>query len=415
MDRVLIAGIMGTILLSVFAAAFADASKISEEKVLIMRKNTEMNTIEINVDIDVNTIDANKEPRYQPVSEEHVMNAVESNKGDMESIKESENNVMKKAKNTEQKVVKMVKKTESKIIDAAKTEEKKGEHVEYKRSGMVAIPVPAIVEGMGEKKVDINGVKVGIACEDGVCIVKMPKSTAKTVKIQTMIAFLQNAVQAKVKVKTMSILDRNGFVVAKAVAVEGNRTKVMYATADQGTFAVIADIPKYVLPNAEGIEGNIVILKADPVLKIYLRSEKNRIGIAGYSIEGDVNVISKDRVVFAICAVRISDATIRESGDKYSLKFKVRDNMLPVYVPNVRVTLPGKTIIPQYDDDTKTYSALLDSANHVKIIANIDGCGEIVYYIPPPRDHEGSTVTVMAIAILAFTAVGWLLWKSKSE
>ena len=406
MDRILIAGIMGAILLSVFAAAFADVPKIPKKNIPIVGRNAWMNVVEANTDF--NAVGAIKEPKYKPVNGENAMTTiVEGEKNAVKTIGDTENNIMEQAKSAEQNVVK----TAKEITETAKTEGHNEENVVYWSSDTVAIPVPAIVEEMVENKIEVNGVEAEVKCENGACVVEMPKIATEREKMHAVVATLQQTIPMRAKIWQMSVLERNGFTVAKAVATEENRTNVLYATADHGAFAVIAEIPKEILPDARKVEGNVVVLETDPVLKIYLRSEENGIAVAGYSIEGDINIVSKDRIEFAICSVRIADASVRKEGDRYTLSFKIYDGASPVYVPNVRVLAPGRSVVPQYDEATRTYSAIMGDVSDTRIVATVDGCGEITYYVQPPRESTSDTTILAALLVVLLVAVGWYMWK----
>ena len=408
-ERILVAGIIGIVLLGVFALAFADVPKMSEENVPIIENNTEMNTVEVNMG--VNAIETNKEPMYQPVSEENTTTVSEKNA--MEKTENVESNIMEKTKSVEQNAVKTTEETKSEMRETVKTEEQKEENVVYHRSDMVAIPVPAMVEEQMEKKIEVNGVEAEVKCEGGACVVKMPKSAAENAKMQAITMALQQAIPTKAKIKEMSVIEKNGFAVAKAVAVEENRTKVMYATADQGAFAVIVSIPKSVLKSAADVEGNVVVLQMDPVLKIYLKSEGNSIAVAGYTVDKDVNIVSNDSIEFAVCSVRIGDVTSQKSDQGYTLRFKIYDGTEAVYVPNVRITAPGMSVVPQYDEVSKTYSATVPSIENAKIVANVDGCGEITYYIQSSeRQTSSTTAAIVALVIVALIVAGWFVWKA---
>lgn len=367
-------------------------------------KNMELNDFNaIPTDENVSLPDKNllkdKEPIYEPVST-------------MKETEQTVENTGSEMNETREKSAETMKETEDQMRAKGETE-----NVKYERSDSVSLPIPVEMKMTNAKvgEVEIRGIMAETKCDGGKCVIVMPKDEAsqkELLHLAITMAVEQMGVANKVHVVQTAVIERNGFMVAKVVAAEENKLRVMYATADQGAFAVISEIPKEVLPDINLIEGNVVFLETDPVLKIYLKAENNEIAVSGYTVTKDVNFISKDRVEFAVCAVRITDVSVTENGDRYILSFRVMDGTTPVYVPNVRIAGPGTSVIPQYDDIKKRYTATLSKADGIKIVANVSGCGEITYYVQKPENTSNNSLpVVISVAVMAILLAGWYLWK----
>ncbi len=280
--------------------------------------------------------------------------------------------------------------------------EKRGNEVKkevpkYRPAPKMPVPIPATVAKVArEHNIEVKCYKKG-------CYMLVDKNAA-----EGNINRLLNRLMAGSKTK-IHVLRKEKFAVVEAVVPENNVTKVQYATDDSGIFAVTVEIPKSEVNSANLIEGNVIFLKTDPVLKIYLRNDGNGITVSGFTIKKAVDLNTTASIAFAACTVGFSSVNLKDG----QISFQITDGNQPVYVPNVHITTPAGTVIPQYNPQTHTYSAKL-AADNGKIVAYVSGCGNIIYPITPEvekkRSSAGTTVAT-ALVLLAIISAGILVAK----
>ncbi len=275
--------------------------------------------------------------------------------------------------------------------------EVKKEAPKYRPAPKMPVPIPATVAKVArEHNVEVRCYKKG-------CYMLVDKNAAEG-SINHILDRIMTGSKARIHV-----LRKGKFAVVEAVVPENNVTKVQYATDDSGIFAVTVEIPKSEVNSADLIEGNVIFLKTDPVLKIYLRNDENGITVSGFTIKKVVELNTTASISFAACTVGFSSVNMKDG----QISFQITDGNQPVYVPNVHITTPAGTVIPQYNPQTRTYSAKL-AADTGKIVAYVSGCGDIIYPITPEaekkRSSTGATVAT-ALVLLAIIAAGILVAK----
>ncbi len=266
--------------------------------------------------------------------------------------------------------------------------------VQYRPSKYVAIPLPkSVVSKAAAKKMEESG---RIKCGGDACTLLVEKNAPNKQMAQALKAIIGN-VSRNAKIRA-AIIRSGDYAVAKAVVVEQNRTDVSYATADQGIFAVTVEIPKSEINSAALIEGNVVFLRTDPILRIYLRSENNEIAVAKFSIKKAVELNTNDSIEFASCTIGVKNVNYDPSDG--TLRFQMSDGNQPVYIPSVKIVAPGTLVLPQYDSKTKTYTAKIGSARNTKIEAYVDGCGQIIYPLAESAQNSKSNGGIAAILVI---------------
>ncbi len=299
------------------------------------------------------------------------------------STAESEENKMETAAKTVKARVKQAVQAGKKNYKQPSKVKSSGEkHVRYRPSKYVAVPLPAKLATTSEK----NG-PVKTKCSGSRCYLLVDKNTSTKHLERFLESIVKNAApHAKVHV---AVERKGAYAVAKAVVVDQNKTDVSYATADQGIFAVTVEIPKSEVNSAKLIEGNVIFLQTDPVLRIYLRSENNQIAVAKFTIRKAVDLNTTDSIEFASCSIGVRN--VKYDPNEGTISFQMSDGNQPVYIPSVKIVAPGTLVLPQYDSKTRTYVAKLNRTNNAKIEAYVDGCGEIIYPLVTSTQNTGTS------------------------
>lgn len=297
-----------------------------------------------------------------------------------EHAKREANTAAKIARETTKKM-----RTEShNVIHSVETTTRgKGGGATYKPSKHIAVAIPKkFAEDNTIKEMESKGMA---KCKGDSCIIMMEKNTPEEHVVHILSAVLKR-IPPKAKVHT-ALIRHGDYAVAKAVIEDVNKTEVSYATADQGIFAVTVEIPKSDVNSARLIEGNVIFLQTDPVLRIYLRSENNQIAVARFTIKKAVDLNTTDMIEFASCSIGVRN--VRYNSNKGTISFQMSDGNQPVYIPSVKIVGPGTLVLPQYDSQTKTYTAKIKNTTGTKIEAYVDGCGEIIYPITGTQTNTG--------------------------
>ncbi|NPA76436.1 MAG: hypothetical protein GXN93_01630 [Candidatus Diapherotrites archaeon] len=401
-------GISAIVLLAALAYAMPEKNTI-----LAPEKNIDINSLPVPhpkmpVQPTVTTGDnvAVKHDNNNQEMEKHVKTAVtEANKAKerMESAERKEHNMPSKTTHSEERA----------------------SHVKYKPSPEIVIPIPEkMAKSMAhenheehnemhhEGNVMENGARetntetphIKTMCEHGQCYIVMDKNVSPKMINAILEKTIRTTSHAKVRAE---VIRKQDFAVVKAVVEENSQTHVEYATADQGIFAVTVEIPKTEVNNPSLIEGNVIFLKTDPVLRIYLRSEGNEIAVAGFTVKKAVELNTTDALEFAACTLGIRN--VQTKGDE--ITFQITDGNQPVYVPSVKIETPGTLILPQYDAGSKTYSAKIQNTQGARIVAYVQGCGEIIYPLAEKAKASGGSTNGVAaiVVILGIIAVAVLV------
>ncbi|GEM_PF-3053127 len=289
---------------------------------------------------------------------------------------------------------------------------------EAKRAKTVAVAIPAPVRGEMQSEIEINGVKVRVECHHGACIAEMPAEMArKTVMAEVAKQILERAAPQAAKRLEIKKIETYNLVTDNVTAVmaqdkENNSTVVTYAATGYKTVAITVEIPKDVLQKASGyIEGNVIIVKDDPVLRIYLSPEGNSPSTASFTVKKAVDELGSTVIEFAACQIRVANVQTIPVGDKWQVSFQIRDGNTPVYLQGVHIVGAGVDVVPQYDAATKTYIATVKPAMGLKIRAYVSGCGEITANVPKPAGSQGiPSIVVWGIVLAAIAVLGFGVW-----
>ena len=359
---------------------------------VVTQKNADQNVQKVETKISATTHETN------------TFNNMANPREDKNTAKTVAEKQIKKSANSTEKVEKTAKNAMggmAKNTNPREHEQKGPTHVKYKPSKYIAMAIPLTHHGKEAAK-EING-EGALRCKNGVCTIIADKNTGtKQIEhiLEKIIGNRPNVMRVRAK-----IIRKGDYAVAKAVVVEKNSTEVSYATADQGIFAVTVEIPKTEVNSAKLIEGNVIFLQTDPVLRIYLRSENNQIAVARFTIKKAVDLNTKDSIEFASCSIGVKNVNVDSGAGK--LTFQISDGNQLVYIPSVKIVAPGTIILPQYDSQTKTYSAKIKDVSDAKIEAYVDGCGEIIYPITTAQENigghntNGITIIVVILGVIA--------------
>ncbi len=282
---------------------------------------------------------------------------------------------------------------------------------EAKRAETVAIAIPMPAAKQMEQQLEINGIPVKVKCEHGACIAELPATVSQKEIMSAVAKQIMSHVAPeesnKLKIKKVETYNLVTDNVTKVVAqnVENNSTVVTYAATGYKTVAVTVEIPKSVLPKASGyVEGNIIIVKDDPVLRIYLSPDGNSPSIVSFTVKKAVEDLGSTVIEFAACQIKVVNVRTTTVGDKWQVSFQIRDGNTPVYIKGVHIVGAGVDVVPQYDAATKTYIATVKPAMGLKISAYVSGCGEITAAVPEPQQSAGVPGIVVGAVILAAIA-----------
>ncbi len=280
----------------------------------------------------------------------------------------------------------------------------------------VAVPVPE------PGKYVYDGKEFEATCRGEYCVVLIPKITgmAKMEVHGHEIKKICSHSLPSTSSGTVDLLDTAdgkvsiinvGSATIAARELPGNKYKIIeYVAIGYYPVAIEVNIPKR-NGAAPEILADVPYLETDPLLRIHLNTDGGNIVVKQIAVGKTASVIEQ-RISFQACSLQVANVTtsiVEKDGYRVIVSFQILDGDSPVYVPNVRVRIGGKNVVPQYDPTLKVYVAsanVVKGQTRIEITTNAEGCNSIgytneIYLGESPSDTLKAILGLLAVAAIA--------------